>query len=109
VQSGHEVGRHEACFQIPCHTTQAAGPCTSVYLSLVETDYDRDEPHFFGRRLNVSGSDFFSGGSTNIMSRAALQQLGDAIKTRGSKVLRMGDTFADDLCVASAPARPFNE
>ena len=47
----------------------------------------------------MTGADFFSGGSTNILSRAALRQLGESINSKGTAILNMGDTFADDLCV----------
>jgi hypothetical protein len=55
------------------------------------------EPHYLGRRLNVEGQDFYSGGATNILSHEALRRLGDGIRDRAREVLHMSDTFADDL------------
>lgn len=73
-------------------------PLTDCFSSFsIPTAYNPDEPHFFGRRLLVQDVHFCSGGSTNIISRKTLKLLGEAIIKRGHKVLRMGDTFADDL------------
>jgi len=55
------------------------------------------EPHYLGRRLNVEGADFYSGGATNILSHEALKRLGDGIRDRAREVLHLSDTFADDL------------
>ena len=52
------------------------------------------EPHYLGRRLNVEGADFYSGGATNILSHEALKRLGDGIRDRAREVLHLSDTFA---------------
>jgi hypothetical protein len=49
----------------------------------------------------VEGADFFSGGATNVLSRNALQRLGEGIRDRARDILHLGDTFADDLEIAN--------
>eukprot|EP00053_Salpingoeca_punica_P014568 m.132659 g.132659 ORF g.132659 m.132659 type:complete len:538 (-) comp16491_c0_seq1:636-2249(-) len=67
--------------------------------------YNASTPHYFGKRMVVNNVQFYSGGSTNILSYEALRWLGQAAMVAPRQLFRNIDTFADDLEFGASLAR----